>query len=451
MATVPCESTFATHPSTGRNRSAALWIWLFICPMAMDYKAASDNADHLAQILVVAPTLFAGAVLILTGPRFAEHSRLRALVSLALMLAVPASAITQWVNRNDFDEYLRVLLPFILFQLGFIVACRPWREAHIYRMERAIFWANAINLAFTFVHGMQTGGPLADVRYHIVSVTLLGLQGVLLHEFVIAKRFTTLTLGLFFATILVELLSVTRSLLIGTVLLFMLAVWMSAPSSRHLVRALLRAAFVSIVLGGMAFGAVSMFPAVAQHWVQRIHAKDSTATGEDPTTISRLAELKYQYDEVTSSMTSLLIGEGYAHEYGFSPAYLPDLAGQVTKKDFYATHTRAAGHNFWVYQFYAGGLLFGIALPFAIVYALLHCAITYRRWRSALPNAPCLSVLGRAILLTAALPAMSIGGNPLGPRFSGLIFGLSLGLMVAMHGQLRRLSAHMRPAPPAQP
>ncbi|MEX3955025.1 hypothetical protein [Trinickia sp. EG282A] len=449
MATLPCDPPFAAHPITRRNRSASFWIGLFIFPMAMDYKGAVDNASHFTQILLAAPTLFAGAVLMLIGPRFAGRSRLRTLVSLALMLAVPASLISQWVNGNDFDQYLRVLLPFLLFQLGFVAACRPWREAQIYQFERAIFWANVISLAFTFFHGMATGGPLADVRYHIVSVTFLGLQGMLLHEFVVAKRFTTLTLGVFCASVFIELLSVTRSLLIGTALLFVMAVWMSAPSSRHLVRALLRAAFVSVVLGGMAFGAISAFPNVAQHWTQRIHAKDSTATGKDPTTISRLAEIKYQYDEVTASTTSLLIGKGYGHEYGYSPDYLPDLLGVVTKKDFYAERAGAAGHNFWVYQFYAGGLLFGIAMPFALVYALLHATFTYRRWRSAMPNAPYLSVLGRAILLTAALPAVSIGGNPLGPRFSGLIFGLSLGLMVAMHVQLRRFGA--RPGLPARP
>ena len=29
--------------------------------------------------------------------------------------------------------------------------------------------------------------------------------------------------------------------------------------------------------------------------------------------------------------------------------------------------------------------------------------------------------------MVAALPATSIGGNPLGPRFAGLVFGVALG------------------------
>jgi hypothetical protein len=448
MAAVPYQPTLAGNRVMRNNRYANLWIWLFICPLAMDYKAVSDTSSHLAQVLLAVPTLFAGAMLMLIAPRFAEHSRLRAFVTFALVLAVPASLVTQLIEGNKFGQYLRVLLPFLLFQIGFIVACRPWQEARIEQFEKAIFWANVICLAFTFVYGMATGGPLDEVRYRIVSVTFLGLQGVLLHEFVIAKRFTLLTLGLFMLTVLVELLSVTRSLLVGTVLLFLLAIWLSAPSPRHIVRALLRAAIAGVVLGAMAIGAASFLPGVAEHWTQRLFfAEENTQTGKDPTTITRLAEAKYQYDEVTSSVGSLLIGKGYGHEYRYSPAYLPDLRGQMSEKDFYAQHDWSAGHNFWVYQLYAGGLLFGLAMPFAILYALYRCSLTYRRWRAVLPDAPYLPVLGRAILLTAALPATSVGGNPLGPRFSGLVFGISLGLMVAMHVQLRRLGARMRSAP----
>lgn len=450
MAAVPpYHSTLAGNPVSRNNRYASLWIWIFICPLAMDYKAVSDTSSHLAQVLLAAPALAAGVMLMLIAPRITDRSSLRSFVWLAIALAVPGSLVTQVIQDNPIGQYLRVLLPFLLFQIGFIVACRPWTESRVEQFEKAMFWSNVIALAFTFAYGMATsGGPLEDVRYRIVSVTFLGLQGVLLHEFVIAKRFTPLTLVLFMATILVELLSVTRSLLVGTALLFALAVWMSAPSLRYLVRALLRATVATILLGGMAFGAATFFPEVAGHWTQRLFfAEKATATGKDPTTITRLAEMKYQYDEVTSSPLSTLVGMGYGHEYRYSPSYLPDLQGQMTKKDFYAIHDWSAGHNFWVYQLFAGGLFFGIAMPVAILFALYRCTITYRRWRMHMPHVVYLPVLGRAILLTAALPATSIGGNPLGPRFSGLVFGVSLGLMIAMHVQLRRLGAQMRPAP----
>ncbi len=101
----------------------------------------------------------------------------------------------------------------------------------------------------------------------------------------------------------------------------------------------------------------------------------------------------------------------------YSPVYLPDLAGQFSKQDFYAINEWAAGHNFWVYQLFAGGLVFGIAMPLATLGALAVCFFAYRYWRKVVPNAPMLPVFGRAIMLFAALPATSIGGNPLGRAF----------------------------------
>ena len=421
------------------NPFARPWIWLFVLPLAMDYKAATTNDSHAAQIALVVPVLLAGAALLLIGPRVRDRSALRTCVSVSLVLAVPASVLTQWLQENSLGQYVRVLLPFVLFQLGFTAACRPWQEARLEQFEKALFWANVVSLAFTCLYGFVVAGSLAEVRYRIVSVTFLALQAVLLHEFVVAKRYTALTLSLFMATVVIELLSVTRSLLIGTALLLALASWMSAAGTPRRAHAGLRALVAAGVLAGMGLIAAATFPDAAQHWVQRIDfAKAGTKTGEDPTTITRLAEMRDQYDQVVSSPVSLLFGEGYGHDYGYSPAYLPDLAGQMSKKDFYAERDWAAGHNFWVYQFFAGGILLGLAFPLALLYALARCAITYRRWRAHVPDAPQLPVLGRAILLTAALPAASIGGNPLGPRFSGLVFGVGLGLMVAMHAQLAR-------------
>jgi hypothetical protein len=439
-----------------RNRYATLWIWIFLLPLAVDYKAADATSSHVAQFLLVVPTLGAGVILALIAPRSRYSSGFRSFVTAALIVTVAGSFITQLVQGNDVGNYLRVLLPFALFLLGYIVACHPWNEQRIQQIEKAIFWANVISLIFTFVYGMATvgGGGLVNVRFRIASPTFLGLQGVLLHEFVIAKRFSAFTLTIFVATLVIELLTVTRSLLIGTALLFMLATWMAAPSARYLVKALLRAAMVSVMIAVMVAAAASLFPTVAAEWTTRIYASKNTESGKDPTTITRLAELKDQYDQVTSSPGTILLGEGYGHYYHYSPYYLPALAGQMSTKDFYAIREWGPGHNFWVYQLFTGGLLFGMGLPVALLYALYRCCIAYRRWRDIAPGAPDLPVMGRAILLLASMPAQSIGGNPLGGRFCGIIFGVALGLMIAMHVQLQRSLARrtrhgtgMSPAP----
>jgi hypothetical protein len=419
-----------------RNGYATFWMTLFLLPLAFDYKTADDHASHLAQYLLVAPTLAAGGLLLLIAPAAAARTTLQRLVSLALLLAIPGSLVAQLINDNDVNNYLRVLLPFALFFIGYHVACRGWDARRTEQIERAVFWSSVVCFVFSFCFGLATVHGLDNLRFRIISPTFLGLQGILLHEFVIAKRVRVLTAALFAAMLVAELLSVTRSLLIGTLLLLALATWMAAPSLSHFVRSAARALAIGIVLAGLAFTASSVVPGVTDHWTQRIFASKATESGRDPTTITRLAEMKDQYDQVTSSAESILFGEGYGHYYRFSPSYLPDLAGQFSDEDFYAVHEWFPGHNFWVYQFFAGGLVFGVGLPLALLGALAVCAFSYRRWRAKAPDAPYLPVLGRAILLVASLPATSIGGNPLGSRYSGVIYGVGLGLMVAAYGRV---------------
>jgi hypothetical protein len=425
-----------------RNKYALFWIWIFILPLALDFKSG-ETASKLVQILLVLPAFGGGLVLALIAPRFRHRSKLRGIITGALLLTIAGSAVTQLLQGNDIGNYLRVLLPFVLFLLGYYVTCNPWTRERIAQMEKAMFWAMVVSLFFSFAYGMATGGGLENVRFRIVSVTFLCIQGVLLHEFVVAKRMTRVMLLLFLCTVVIELLSVTRSLLVGTALLFAFATWLSAPTFKHLLKAGARATLIGAVMLAMTFAAAEMFPGVAEHWTQRIFASQETTSGRDPTTITRLAEMKDQYDQTVSSATSLLAGKGYGHIYRYSPTFLPDLAGQMSAKDFYAIQEWAAGHNFWMYQIFAGGLLFGIGLPAAVLYALYRGSRAYRSWRRTAPDMLYLPVMGRALLVLAALPATSVGGNPLGNRFSGLVFGLALGLLVATYARLAH-AIHLR-------
>ena len=432
-----------------RHKYASPWIWIFLLPLALGYSATDANTAHIQQLLLVAPSIAAGLALLLIAPRFREPSRLRSIVTISMLLCVFGSIVAQLAQGNDTGNYLHTLLPFVLFMVGYLVACRPWSEYRLTQFEKALFLANVISLVITFIYGMASGGGLDEVRARIVAVTLLGLQGVLLHEFVVARRFSIYTVAVFAATIVVELLSETRSLLVGTALLFLLAMALRAPAIRRMRRVLVRSLVVGVVLAGIAGIAAWNFPTDAQQWTQSLFAFGEAASDAGPATITRLTETRNQYDQVTSSAATLLFGEGYGHDYRYSPVDLPNLADQFTDDGPYAIHAWTTGHNFWVYQLFAGGLVFGIGMPLAMLAALAICFFSYRHWRSVVPDAPLLPVLGRAIMLFAALPVTSIGGNPLGPRFSGLVFGVALGLMIATHARLQRaLPARANPPPP---
>lgn len=422
-----------------RNKFVVFWIWMLMLPLAFDFKSG-ENASKLIQILLTIPPVLGGLILVLIAPRFTVRSRLRTFITCTLVLTIAGSAFTQILQGNDIGNYLRVVLPFLLFLLGYVVAYHPWNQERLEQIERAMFWSMVFSLFFSFAYGVATIGVLDDLRFRIVSVTFLCLQGLLLHEFVVAKRMGKVMIALFLVTVVIELLSVTRSLLVGTILLFIFATWLSAPSLKHLLKAGVRAAAIGSLIGAMTFGAAAMFPGVAEHWVTRIFASQETASGRDPTTITRLAEMKDQFDQTMSSAESMLTGMGYGHYYRYSPSYLPDLAGQISLQDFYAINEWTAGHNFWVYQIFAGGLLFGLALPLGVLWALYRGSVAYRSWRRSAPGTLYLPVLGRALLVLAALPATSIGGNPLGNRHSGLVFGIALGLLVATCARIAHAS-----------
>ncbi|WP_051381297.1 hypothetical protein [Paraburkholderia mimosarum] len=420
-----------------RNKHAVLWIWVCLVPLAFDYKAPNSQFGHSAQWLVVVPALAGAAILAMIGPRFARASRLRTFVTRALVLSLVGSVIAQMLRHNPLGNYLRVMLPFLLFALGYAAMCRPWHPIRIMQMQRALYYANVLCLGFTFVFGLlAVGGPLSDIRFRIVSPTMLALQAMVFNEFIVARRFKPTMVLVFLATLVVELLSVTRSLLVATVLLAMFAAWLASPSMSHLIKSFFRAGVALSFVVALGVGTAWLFPSITQHWTQRVTAAQNSESDRDPTTVTRIAEMRDQYDQVTGSKTTLLFGMGYGHVYRYSPIYFQYVNQTFSKDDYFNTNDWVAGHNFWVYQLYAEGLLFGACLPLAVIVALIVAGCAFRRWRRIAPRHPLLMPLSMSILVLAALPGASIGGNPLGTRFSGLVYGLALGVIVALHSQL---------------
>ncbi|WP_250513744.1 hypothetical protein [Caballeronia sp. INDeC2] len=437
-----------------RNKFAVFWIWLCLLPLAFDFKGVA-SASRTVDMLLTVTSMGAACALLLIAPRFARRSRMRTFVTSLVLLTIFGSVATQLLQGNEAGNYARVILPFLLMLFGFFVGCRPWDAQRLEQIERALIGSMIASLVFSvgFDMAMSDGA----VGIHVVPVTFLCLQGLLLHEFVFAQRSTKLAALLFLATLVVEILWGTPSLLVGTVLLIAYATWLAAPSIRHFFTTGLRAVVILALLGAMATATATFFPGIAQPWMQYMSFAKDAPSARDPVTIARLAEMKDQVDQTTSSTLSTMVGMGYGHDYRYSPSYLPDLAGLISEKDFYAIRMWAAGHDFWVYQFFAGGVLFGLALPLAVLWALWRGSMAYRAWRHRAPDAPHLSVLGRALFVLAVLPATSIGGNPLGERFWGVVFGVALGLVVASYAriahtmQMRAAEASGHRPPPRPP
>jgi hypothetical protein len=423
-----------------RNKYVPLMMLFCIFPLAFDFKS-EDGGGHAAQIALVIPVLLSGLVLALTGPRFRDASTLKSVAAFAVTLTVVGSIVPQLLHGNDLGNYMRVLLAFLLFMVGFYIGCHPWTDARLQQFRRLMFMSLTLSLIFTLAYGTASGGPIADARFKIVSPTLLGFQGFLLYDIVTKRSATRIDIIVFFITLVVELLSVTRSLLLGTILLFCVATWLASRSLPHLVKSWIRTTVIAALVALLIGGATSIFaPSVLAHWSQRLFFSETTSNGKDPTTLSRLAEIEDQFDQVTSGVENLIFGMGFGHDFRFAQRYFYDLraTGTFSEDELRNRDTWEAGHNFWVYQLFSGGIAFGVALPIAILLACFRCARKYRRASKAQHNKEHLDSLGRYLLVTAGMIASTIGGNPLGPRYGGLIYGLAFGLMVGAYCRLLR-------------
>ncbi|SAL78451.1 hypothetical protein AWB74_05351 [Caballeronia arvi] len=407
-----------------RNKFAVVWIWLVLLPLAFDIKGVA-TVDKIIPILLTVTSMGAACAVLLIAPRFARRSRMRTLVTSLLLLTLFGSAATHALQGNDVGNYARVILPFLLMLLGYFVGCRPWDSQRLEQIERALAGAMIASLIVSVGFDVAMNDGIGNADAGIVPVTFLCLQALLLHELVFAKHFPKLTVVLFVATVVIELLFVTRSLFVGTLLLFVFATWLAAPSIRHFFGASLRAVAILTLLGAMAAASASFFPTVAERWLPDV------PLAQDDAAIARLAEMKAQVDQATSSTLSTIVGMGYGHDYRYSPSTLREPG----ENNVPAIRNWTAGQDFWVYQFFAGGL-FGLALPVAVLWALWRGSMAYRAWRHSAPDARHLPELGRALLMLAALPATSIGGNPLSNGFAAVVFGVALGVAVASYARI---------------
>jgi hypothetical protein len=219
---------------------------------------------------------------------------------------------------------------------------------------------------------------------------------------------------------------------LGTLLVGLAAIWMGSANMLHFGRRMVRYGVVGSMLALSALLAASLLsPTVSERWERRLSTVQTH--GADPTTLSRIAELNEQIDVWSGTVKTTLVGAGYGSAYGWSKAFYDRLVdtGAFSASGLEQQEHFEFGHNFWVSSLYSGGILFGLALPTVLIYAAWVGLSTSRRlYRERLQIPPAYSIT-RSTLVIVAVLAITIGGNPFGVRYTGLLAGLSLGMLVA--------------------
>lgn len=406
---------------------------LFVLPLSLDFRG-KEVGGGVWQFSLVAITLFMFALSLATRRVSKLQGRESKSTALLLGLAIAGSALCFLVNEIPIDRYVRVVLPLLLLFFGYFQGASMVIKRRSKSLGLLLYLGAAVSTIFTVFVG-AADGDLESIRYQIVSPVLLVLQGILLLSIVSGKSKKWLPLTALIATVVIQVLSVTRSSILGSLVVFVGVGWLMSDTRRQFAKFSSRTA---LIIGGVIFGlgvASQIYPQVIERWMGRINAGE--VAGLDPTTLTRIAEATDQLDEWRSSVLTIAIGKGYGAEYEWSSAYQRDLiATGALRADQVNLRYSEAGHNFWVNSIFTGGLAFGWILPGVILMALLR-SFQIRKNGVLLDSAEYDLLLRSAVVLIAWV-AFTIGGNPIGSRFFSLLGGLAVGVIFALSGFVSR-------------
>lgn len=399
---------------------------LFLLPLSLDFKGG-DAGGSAWQFVITGSAVLAW-VLFFTKNRFVRpRGGFWKLANWAIIWTLGGSLLSLAVNSTDFGNYARVFSAIVLFAMGFYFAVVMAKRGRTGVMNRLVERGCAISAVFSVGAGfLVTGQDVGEIRYQILSPVLLIFEAILLHNIFVTRVRTARSKLWLLACVGLQLVSVTRSALLAAALVFGAALWIS---SRSISKLTLRGMLL-IPIAALGIGLASLVsPDLLSRWEERVFTTEKF--GFDPTTISRVAEIKEQLDRWSSSPTSMLVGQGFGASYGWSKelydVLLDTKAFQLDRIDeerFYF------GHNYWVSSLFSGGLLFGLAIPAVLIYATFAALRASRSLlRSGIGEDARLEISRSALVLVAVL-GMTIGGNPFGYRYSSMLAGVALGALV---------------------
>lgn len=413
----------------------------FLLPLALDVKKIGNEGDSTLQLLLVAVTLLCGAVYMTAEwlSRDIRHFRSKLQIMVALWWAYialsPLPVLLWGVNPIN---YLKVLLPFVLFGTGMAIMLAVERR----RVDPAdlldvLFWACLLSTVWRVAYAIAISGlSIETIRWQILGPGVPFLIGYGVGGLYLRRRRTlsAIALSTGLATIL---LSITRSYIISAslVLVGLLIVDSRRRSAR---RAAWTGARLLVLLTVIAAITVVITadarPDFLEDWVARLF-QQRAESGLDITLVTRLAEYRGQISAMTRSFGTLLLGNGVGADYTWDAEVLRGLPFEAGL----TTHW-FAGHSTWVYPFFASGLLLGAVIPFVLLGGLYRAFVAATATTSEGGSRD--AVLVFAIYL--AYIGQSLTANLFNERYLGLILGVLVGASLIYEGRVRAVKAQQR-------
>lgn len=396
-------------------------IFLAILPLAFDFKG-QNSGGGVFQLLI--------SFICFLSCLYISMSRLRiknlyALNILSGLIFFSIGVFTVSMIRGvDFGNYVRVFFPFFLYVVGFSAASKCIIAGYRESLRKAVYWGSAISIFVTFFVGLSAAqGDVFSARYRIVSscVHIAIISSII--DVRMKKNFDVLSVTTLISSVMVIILSSTRSLALASIVVGLFAVLFLANSIKNFYSNVLKLIFGIIMIVPFMYYLGAIFPEIIDSWSSRFNSFGGN--GFDLTSLTRIAEINGMLEILGGSVWSIIFGVGFGREYYWAGIEL-DMVISVLGSDFIGGDKFEAGHNFWIYSVYSGGLFFGLVFPAVIVTSLYYSiqmqVKSLYQGRNFLFD--CYFSLGGLSVVSFVL--MTIGGNPLGPRYSGLLYGVLL-------------------------
>lgn len=415
--------------TSSMSRGTRVLTGLFVLSFALDYKGAQGGSLFQYAMAALNYAAFVGlaARYSLKIPR----RGLAAFVVIAWSMFLISGSIAAVAHAVPASQYTRTIYPFFLFIEGFLVA---WWVARTEKggetLIMAMMSSAVISLIFTFWWGFHFSGVgIQRIRHQILSPLIPFLFITVTYDLLIARRRRVLAAVLLIATAFAIVLSVTRTqvAIVAGVALVIVAAWVwsflrgNFILPAFLLRALKWGALTTLlaVIGGL-FAA----PDTLERWLVRSSGPHSSVTFW-----TRVAASVTEWHQLTSNLTSGIMGLGFGHAYRYALSFMPMVVPDVPRSEFSQAFW-FPGEFMWIVPVYYAGFIFGGAVILALLWGAVRAfravvaLIDHRTWRATATRTTAIGALGYFAFMGASLTA-----DPFIMRLSALYLGLAFGIV----------------------
>lgn len=412
---------------------------------ALDFKGPGGGS--LEQIVMAVSSVAVFLAILITGSLRATRG-IKLIICSSFFFSV-LGCLTAVYYSVPADQMVRLVFPYWLFTTGVwagTVAANSLELA--WGLFRAMVSAGVISLFFRYYYATEVSGlEMDEMRYQVLSPAICSLIAYVCATFCFMRKLNLTAMFIGGVTIVVISLSVTRSFLItfcftvvGVSLLIMRLNW---DNPGHKIYLRWRKIGLIFVCCGSVIGLAAAYeirPAVFDAWASRLYSdRVNTSSGDDVNLISRVAEAKGIWEEVSETPLKMFFGKGFGNTYHWSDSYMADVRSvseEIVTTFFVPTWN--AAHSPFTYALLFGGIPAMIWQVWIFAAPLWH-GWQRLRWLRTIADSRFLQIFTFNLLSLFLFLSQSLTSNPFGERLSAQYLGLSIGLLLAAEKTSRSL------------